>query len=464
MVAGRNLTDAQGTAFVYQGKLTDNGFPATGLYDMKFRVYDAPTLGNQLPPGIPVEVKQTAVPVTNGLFTVVLDFDPPGTIVVFTGGRRWLEMDVRTNNNTIPYVTLVPRTELFPTPYAIYAENAATSADAWRLTGNSGTTPGVNFLGTTDGQPLEIRANGVGIGTTAPSAKLHVVSSGASEAVRGIHASSGTYGALAVVKEPTQVETGLRAGVYGSVGLGPIDYAGFFDGRVYAALNTNGDAVTGIHLPSGTYGALASVTQVGEFTYPTAVYGFAGEGGYAGQFDGQVTVSGAANSVFNSSNASSDPSSAAVRGASNAGFGVRGESSGVGVSGYNYASAHYAHLATPSFAGLFGGDVRISGHMPGQQANLLVNGDLSVSEVAYAKLLILTSDRNMKTNFAPVDPREILRRVIGLNVQRWSFTNDVAAVHVGPMAQDFYAAFGVGLDDKHICTVDAEGVGHPGAL
>jgi len=57
--------------------------------------------------------------------------------------------------------------------------------EAWLLTGNAGTNPATNFLGTTDAQPLVIRtsntermrvtANGnVGIGTTAPGAKMHV--------------------------------------------------------------------------------------------------------------------------------------------------------------------------------------------------------------------------------------------------------------------------------------------------
>jgi hypothetical protein len=45
-----------------------------------------------------------------------------------------------------------------------------------------------------------------------------------------------------------------------------------------------------------------------------------------------------------------------------------------------------------------------------------------------------------------------------LPIMQWSFKEFPGARHLGPMAQDFHAAFGVGLDDKHIATVDADGV------
>jgi hypothetical protein len=70
-----------------------------------------------------------------------------------------------------------------------------------------------------------------------------------------------------------------------------------------------------------------------------------------------------------------------------------------------------------------------------------------------------SSDRNRKTDFLPVSPTEILARVVALPMQTWRYTNEVAEVqHLGPMAQDFHAAFGLGTDDKLIATVDADGV------
>jgi hypothetical protein len=69
-----------------------------------------------------------------------------------------------------------------------------------------------------------------------------------------------------------------------------------------------------------------------------------------------------------------------------------------------------------------------------------------------------TSDRNEKENFTPVEPREVLEKVAGLPITRWNYKHDAATPHLGPVAQDFYAAFGVGPDDKHIATVDESGV------
>jgi hypothetical protein len=69
------------------------------------------------------------------------------------------------------------------------------------------------------------------------------------------------------------------------------------------------------------------------------------------------------------------------------------------------------------------------------------------------------SDHSAKTSVAPVDGREILDRVAQLSVTTWSYTTQSPSIrHIGPMAQDFYAAFAVGEDDRHISTVDADGV------
>jgi hypothetical protein len=76
----------------------------------------------------------------------------------------------------------------------------------------------------------------------------------------------------------------------------------------------------------------------------------------------------------------------------------------------------------------------------------------------WAPFFNTTSDRNMKEKFAPVDNQEILERVAALPISRWNFKADAQTRHIGPMAQDFYAAFNVGTDDKHIATVDEDGV------
>jgi len=69
------------------------------------------------------------------------------------------------------------------------------------------------------------------------------------------------------------------------------------------------------------------------------------------------------------------------------------------------------------------------------------------------------SDRNVKANFNPIDSQAILQRVIELPIETWNYRAETTAVrHIGPMAQDFHAAFGVGGDDTSISTVDADGV------
>ncbi len=70
-----------------------------------------------------------------------------------------------------------------------------------------------------------------------------------------------------------------------------------------------------------------------------------------------------------------------------------------------------------------------------------------------------SSDRNLKENFTPVDEREILDRLNRVPITRWNMKGqDPNVHHLGPVAQDFYAAFGLGEDDEHINTGDAQGV------
>jgi hypothetical protein len=68
-------------------------------------------------------------------------------------------------------------------------------------------------------------------------------------------------------------------------------------------------------------------------------------------------------------------------------------------------------------------------------------------------------DRDSKENFAPVDSRDILDRVASMPIATWNWKAQADGVkHLGPTAQDFSAAFGLGSDDKGISTVDADGV------
>lgn len=92
---------AQTTGFTYQGKLTDAGNPATGMYDMQFKVFDSADIatGNQ----VGTTIDRVGIPVTNGIFTVELDFGPG----VFDGSARFLEIGVRPSGNPTPSQCLV---------------------------------------------------------------------------------------------------------------------------------------------------------------------------------------------------------------------------------------------------------------------------------------------------------------------------------------------------------------------
>ncbi len=110
---------AQGTAFTYQGQLQNNGSPASGTYNLTFSLF------NSNVSGAPVAgpVTNNGVIISNGLFTVLVDFGPG----VFIGATNWLEIAVETNGaNT--FTTLTPRQQITPTPYAITAGTAASAA------------------------------------------------------------------------------------------------------------------------------------------------------------------------------------------------------------------------------------------------------------------------------------------------------------------------------------------------
>ena len=164
---------AQGTAFTYQGQLATNGLPANSSYDLTFSLFTAGTGAGQ----VGTTLTNSAVAVSNGLFTVVLDFGAN-----FPGLDRWLEVSVRASGSG-SFNTLSPRQRLTPTPYAIYsigattastASNATTASSATSFTGNligdvTG-TQGATVVSSVGGQSSGNVAGGASAANAATSA------------------------------------------------------------------------------------------------------------------------------------------------------------------------------------------------------------------------------------------------------------------------------------------------------
>ncbi|HSU53172.1 MAG TPA: tail fiber domain-containing protein [Candidatus Dormibacteraeota bacterium] len=123
---------------------------------------------------------------------------------------------------------------------------------------------------------------------------------------------------------------------------------------------------------------------------------------------------------------------------------------GTGDSAHN-ALRIYNNLGSNLFTFQANGNMGIGTNSP-QQALSVVGNIISTGTVNG------TSDRSAKTNFAAVNPREVLDKVAALPISRWNYKSETDVTHLGPMAQDFYAAFSIGMDDKHISMVDADGV------
>ena len=129
MALGLSVARIEAAPFTYQGRLVDNATPANGSYELRFRLWDAPTAGAQ----VGSDVTLASVGVTNGLFTVSVDFGN-GT---FPGADRWIELAARPSGSASPIAVFAPRTAITAVPYALHA--FSTPGDASTLT--SGTLP-----------------------------------------------------------------------------------------------------------------------------------------------------------------------------------------------------------------------------------------------------------------------------------------------------------------------------------
>jgi len=274
-----------GSGFTYQGRLTVSNNPANGQFDLRFTLFDALTGGNQIGPQISV-TNQT---VTDGLFTVVLDFGP----TAFAGDARYLQLEVRQAGGGT-YTLLSPRQSLTGTPYAL------------------GLRPGTVVDGGTPGATLSLinsTSQGTGLSGTADNGST----------AKGVYGQSvNGYGGY------FQSTSGDGLYAYGADGIDATGTAS--DGSGVRGMDNNGTTARGI---------------LGISTGGSGVYGTSSTG-YGGNFSSTsgtgVTVTGG-NGTYSLGTASNG---AGLWGDANVGTNAKGvygtSSTGYGVFGSSAAS------------------------------------------------------------------------------------------------------------------------------
>jgi hypothetical protein len=187
---------AQQTAFTYQGKLTDNGSPASGSYDLQFGLFDSASGGVQI--GSTQTV--TNVLASGGVFTVTLDF---GT-AAFPGTARFLEISTRPRGDGA-FTLLMPRQQISSTPYAVRSLSSATADvanNAQQLAGvaaaqyvqtsdsrladaRTPTTGSANYIQNTNSQQTSSNFNISGNGTTGGTLSGNLVNTATQYNING---------------------------------------------------------------------------------------------------------------------------------------------------------------------------------------------------------------------------------------------------------------------------------------
>jgi hypothetical protein len=200
----------QSAAFTYQGRLDDGGQPANGVHDVRFTLFDAGTGGTQVGTTQCVENLQ----VVDGVVAVNLNFGNP----FITTSDRYLEIAVRRDTgldcaNTAGFTTLTPRQPLTAAPLATHA------ASAFRMDAADGSPAGAVMVDA---------GGNVGIGTTTPLAKLHVDSGdlvlGHPSSGWLLHARSHAFGDFFQLTDTVgvtpQFQRGLVLNKQGNIGVG----------------------------------------------------------------------------------------------------------------------------------------------------------------------------------------------------------------------------------------------------
>jgi len=232
----------------------------------------------------------------------------------------------------------------------------------------------------------------------------------------------------------------------GNVGIGTL----LPESKLTVIGSSTGDTLLRVENSTSSHAGVAifgkSIGGTGVFGFSTSGDGVVGvsTSGYAGSFGGKVNIRGD----------TSIPDDALLFGsATRQMINLFGTTYGIGVqSGTQYFRTN------GGFAWFKGGVHNNTANSPGSGGTRLMRLDSS-GNLYTLGTVNPPSDRNLKADFSAVDPRSILEKLAAVPIQSWHYRSEPETVrHLGPVAQDFKAAFGLGTDDKHISTVDADGV------
>lgn len=290
-----------GTNFTYQGRLTMNGVPASGVFDLRFRLLDAVSGGAT----IGALQCHNNVSVTNGLFTMDLDFGAQ-----FAGEMRFLEIEVRADagqncNNAAGFTVLGPRQELTPAPNASFAGNAAMlggqSEAFYRNASNlSSGTVSAGLLPnplTISGDNATHIIRGENANGSTGAAGVYGISTATTGTTAGIFGRSGSdagRGVAGLANSLSGTTTGvfgqtlspLGRGVFGeSLNLTGAGFGGRFESLSIAGTGVMGVTPAVVGTTFGVVGQSASVAGRGVFGEATAATGT----NFGGRFESAST-------------------------------------------------------------------------------------------------------------------------------------------------------------------------------
>ena len=362
---------------------------------------------------------------------------------------RWTKVIV----GVIAFMILAALVWAFLAPTGPFAL-AQAKARYWALTGNAGTSPGANFLGTSDNRALELRVKGARALRLEPNATSPNVIGGHS----GNEVTAEVFGAT-IGGGGAEGLTNRVAANYGTVGGGYNNTASGTEAAAVGGGFKNTASGMGATVGGGQYNTASgkgATVGGGTTNWASGVDATVGGGGGNTASDRAATVAGGQN------NAAIGPGATVAGGAHNtaqglcsfaAGWHAKAEHPGAFVWA-DSQEIDFPSTATNQFSARSRGGARFVSAVDGK-GKPTAGVELAAGASSWSSL----SDRELKENFAPVDGQEVLARLTELPITTWNYkAQDPTIRHMGPVAQDFYAAFGLGEDERHISTVDADGV------